>query len=145
MENKKSIRFGIVIFLIFLNIVINSYLYSSFTNPLYLIMIVLNTALIILFYYLVLKNEKSKNKDLKETGQKIITQFLNVKNHQNYKNKTYYSITSYWIDPSTGREYEFESENLDSDPRQLSLSSQDIVVYIDLKNPNNYLMDLNFL
>jgi len=98
----------------------------------------------ILFHVLVLIRQH-KNKFLQEKGIRIQATFTEIMlNHLvKYNGEHPFVIVADWLDPKTGINHTFKSDNIWFDPEEFI--PEEISVLIEQDNPKVYLMELDFL
>lgn len=87
-----------------------------------------------------------KVESLKQNGTRIMTKIIGVDLNDSFtmNGTSPYQITSQWLDPLTNEVHIFHSEHIWFDPQDF-IKSEQVYVYVDPKNNNNYYMDISFL
>ncbi len=91
-------------------------------------------------------NKKKTNESLRLTGQRVSTDFTEVK-QKNYQvnGRSPWVVLSKWQNLRTGETHIFESESIWSDPRSYLQDKKTLEVLIDPQNPKKHHMDVSFL
>jgi len=83
---------------------------------------------------------------LKQNGTRIMTKIIGVDLNDSFtmNGASPYQITSQWLDPVTNEVHIFNSEHIWFDPQDF-IKSEQVYVYVDPTNKENYYMDISFL
>ena len=101
-------------------------------------------------------SQRRRRRKLRSSGKRIQTKFQTaaldsealdseaIEAELSSDNKNPYRIYSTWQHPLTGKTYFFESEAIWYDPLEF-IKTDTVDVFIDIDNPENYVMDISFL
>ncbi len=89
---------------------------------------------------------KRRNAQLKTMGTPVDAQFCRVELNESYSSNGShpYRITCQWQNPASGKIHVFHSDNLWFDPSDY-INRENLTVFIDRNNPQNYVVDISFL
>lgn len=91
--------------------------------------------------------KKQDNRKLKETGERIFANYLEVSTNTSYVvNGRYpYNIICKWTNPEDQEEYIFKSENIWDDPSSIieEKNIKTFAIYLDPTNKKKYVMDID--
>ncbi len=89
---------------------------------------------------------KKREERLRREGTRIQAKFNGVELNRRLRvnNRSPYRITCQWQDPVSSKLHIFKSENLWFDPTDF-VKTKTITVFIDMKNPKKYYVDVSFL